>query len=289
MHQGVCGKMAILKESQINLFRVLVALVCALLCLTPGLESADAADVLPDAKYAVQVYGIEHDVDENEVPFGLTFGPALGGDFSIEGHQHAPSGTIIAGNAHRCIHTDSWADIIHWNYEDPYVYEQCVPEGCTQSVPIYLSSKIRGAANKYSALVPGDGAILYLEITDTMRAWNSASTTPGGVTGWENTFDGVYEFNLGPQDEFSISIPHGVRYNVVQNPKDYYTTKTSESGQIDETVGDSYAEFVNWMQSVVPTGLGDYWTIGAWLLALSVIALGAALIVKRKGRKSSGT
>ena len=180
MHQGVCGKMDILKERRINLFRVLIALVCALLCLTPGLESADAADVLPDAKYAVQVYGIEHDVDENEVPFGLTFGPALGGDFSIEGHQHAPSGTTIAGNAHRCIHTDSWADIIHWNYEDPYVYEQCVQEGCTQSVPIYLSSKIRGAANKYSALVPGDGAILYLEITDTMRAWNSASTTPGG-------------------------------------------------------------------------------------------------------------
>ena len=119
--------------------------------------------------------------------------------------------------------------------------------------------------------------------------YNGKIDVPGGVTGWENTSDGVYEFNLGPQDEFSISLPHGVRYNVVQNPKDYYTTKTSESGQIDATVGDSYVEFVNWMQSVVPTGLGDYWTIGAWLLALSVIALGAALIVKRKGRKSSGT
>ena len=123
------------------------------------------------AKYAVTIYDIEADYDENGNVMGLTFGPAIGYDPSVApGYvSHTPTGTTSSGNEHRCLHNDDWETIIEWNYKDPYVYEQCIGHddtpGCTKSVPLDLSvSKIFGNNEDFAGAV-GDGPnALELEI-----------------------------------------------------------------------------------------------------------------------------
>ena len=89
----------------------------------------------PPMKYAVAIYGIC--VDELESgKAGLTFGPALGEDYIHRFKSHEPSGATKTGNAHRCVHDDDWNTIIEWNTKDPYVYEQCIAQGCTHSVAL---------------------------------------------------------------------------------------------------------------------------------------------------------
>jgi hypothetical protein len=93
----------------------------------------------PDTvKYAVTLYGIQADQDENGSTIGLTFGPATGsqpndkntlGNYNDAYVSHNPWGTTAKGNAHRCIHDDSWEEIIDWGSKDPQVYEQCLSLG----------------------------------------------------------------------------------------------------------------------------------------------------------------
>lgn len=84
-------------------------------------------------KYAVAIYGICADqLKDGEA--GLTFGPALGENYVQSFKSHYPSGTTPLGNAHHCVHNDDWNTIIEWNKKDPYVYEQCIKEGCTHSI-----------------------------------------------------------------------------------------------------------------------------------------------------------
>lgn len=93
------------------------------------------------AKYAVAIYGICVDDVKDEATGsitkgGLTFGPALGANYVQSYKNHTPSGQTTAGNAHRCVHDDDWDEIIAWNKTDPYVYEDCIVNGCTHSVPL---------------------------------------------------------------------------------------------------------------------------------------------------------
>lgn len=87
----------------------------------------------PQTKYAVAIYGICVDTlaDGNA---GLTFGPALGKNYIQSFKSHKPTGTTRSGNNHHCVHDDDWKTIIEWNKRDPYVYEDCIKEGCTHSV-----------------------------------------------------------------------------------------------------------------------------------------------------------
>ena len=137
----------------------------------------------PNALYAVAIYDIMHApgendandpgiVDENGNVMGLTFGPATGADYTRSFHSHTPSGTTTGGNAHRCIHNDDWTTIIHWNQEDPFVYEQCIMEGCTHSVELYLRDTLfdTGFYIKKS-ITPGDGPSALRNEMDE-RAWN---------------------------------------------------------------------------------------------------------------------
>lgn len=87
-------------------------------------------------RYAVCVWDIGKDVDKNGDTMGITFGPALGGDYTASFVSHEPTGNTVSGNGHRCLHCDTWEDIVDWNHRDPYVYEQCIAKGCTKAVPI---------------------------------------------------------------------------------------------------------------------------------------------------------
>lgn len=92
-------------------------------------------------KYAVAIYGIGVDdvYDEGTGQVskgGLTFGPALGKNYIQSFKRHDPSGITKEGHDHRCVHDDDWNTIIEWNTKDPYVYEDCIKNGCTHSVAL---------------------------------------------------------------------------------------------------------------------------------------------------------
>ena len=100
-------------------------------------------------KYAVSVYGIGVDtLTDGEA--GLTFGPALGDNYANSFKWHAPFGNTTAGNKHRCIHNDTWTTIISWNKTDPYVYEECISEGCTHSVYLNANSTTTILSKQYT-------------------------------------------------------------------------------------------------------------------------------------------
>ena len=118
----------------------------------------------PTVKYAVSIYGISVDILKDGIA-GLTFGPALGGDYRNSFHSHTPSGTTISGNTHRCVHNDDWLTIIEWNHNDPYVYEQCIAEGCTHSVELKQNGTTSILNDRYTQECTGDGPnVLYTEL-----------------------------------------------------------------------------------------------------------------------------
>lgn len=134
----------------------------------------------PFAKYAVQIYGIGQDIDINGNEMGLTFGPAIGEDYTNSFKSHIPNGFTNSGNAHRCVHDDDWNTIIHWNNIDPYVYEQCIEHDCTHSVKLHsIDSQIIN--NNFYEKVTGDGVgALYKELRNNARMWNDNRKSLGG-------------------------------------------------------------------------------------------------------------
>ncbi len=151
-------------------------------------------DALPLARYAVSLYGIGIDmVAENDnlvntsmtassdmvaaQQGGLTFGPAYGENYTNAFKAHTPSGLTESGNEHRCLHEDDWSVIIEWNNYDPYVYEQCISEGCTHSVYLDIPELLKGTCtdDEYAALT-GDGvSVLLTELAEDARRRNPLS------------------------------------------------------------------------------------------------------------------
>ena len=134
----------------------------------------------PTVKYAVSLYGIEHDTYSEDggvttATAGLTFGPATGASYVDSYVEHEPTGTTASGNGHRCIHKDDWDTIAQWSQADPYVYEQCYGDAdtpsCTKAVPLYLNSKLAGPASYPDMAGDGTG-MLYNSIASDYRRWN---------------------------------------------------------------------------------------------------------------------
>ena len=135
---------------------------------------------LPNAKYAVSLYGICHDKDAAGHTLGLTFGPATGANYVTAGayQSHRPTGNTRNGNAHRCIHNDDWATIIYWASKDPYVYEQCMGSkttlSCTKSVTLTINDALRPTRFAMPAPTTGDGPgmIGYYQMEWRAMIWN---------------------------------------------------------------------------------------------------------------------
>ena len=148
-------------------------------------------------KYAVSLYGIGTDTDENGDTMGLTFGPATGANYVQSYKSHTPSGNTTAGNAHRCLHNDDWATIISWNDTDPNVYEQCITEGCTHSV-LLDSSKTTTVMNRsYDVSTEtGDGpSQLYYELMQTSSnyenlRWHPNNNMPNNTWSYGTNYGG---------------------------------------------------------------------------------------------------
>lgn len=129
--------------------------------------------------YAVQVYGIGQDTMIDGSTGGLTFGPALGGDYLNVTLGHDPSGKTRTGNAHRCVNQDTWAQIIDYSYDDPEIYEQCVDKGCIALVPITATAENSYAGynndyvldSKMAMSMEGGASALYWELQDEARQY----------------------------------------------------------------------------------------------------------------------
>lgn len=133
-------------------------------------------DFSPSMKYAVAVYGIKQDVDEDGNIIGLTFGPATGESY-IDSSKSC-------GSEH-CIHDMGWAEIIEHANTDPEIFEQCLRNGCTKSVDLDLTGKKFAAAGYADGSTKwtgsGNGAsVLYDSIARNYRKWNSSNSNAGG-------------------------------------------------------------------------------------------------------------
>ena len=186
-------------------------------------------------KYAVMLYGIGQDTDENNEKMGLTFGPATGDDYNngfiahevddetkiqfenetypsnshnviVDKKTKEPLGTDEKGNAYRCIHYDNWQTIVYWNREDPHVYDKCVQNNCTHSVELDLSKApgvFNGQFNMYGS---GDGT--------------------GGL--YDSFKDGVNPtWNMNYTDDMNYA---GSRVRAILNGSDQYT-KADNAGE----------------------------------------------------------
>ena len=133
-------------------------------------------------KYAVAIYGIC--VDELESgQAGLTFGPALGENYIRSFKSHEPSGATKTGNEHRCVHNDDWNTIIKWNTKDPYVYEDCIKEGCTHSVALNKNTTTTILSEKFDPIEEtGDGpsTLLYELTTNNGKCDENLRWHPNG-------------------------------------------------------------------------------------------------------------
>lgn len=132
----------------------------------------------PPMKYAVAVYGIGVDDVKDEKTGeiekgGLTFGPALGANYVQSYKSHTATGNTSeehGNHPHRCIHDDTWQEIIEWNKEDPWVYEECIGNGCTKSVPLSKNSTTTILSGEFiPSTETGDGpSTLYYELVTTI-------------------------------------------------------------------------------------------------------------------------
>ena len=137
-------------------------------------------------KYAVAIYGIGVDEMADGDDAGLTFGPALGENHAkISKPAHIPSeGKTKNKHAFRCVHNDSWTQIIYWNRVDPYVYEECIVNGCTKSVPLSKNTTTTILNSEIDASVEtGDGAsVLFMELAYPLN---------NGLPGYDYAYDNL--------------------------------------------------------------------------------------------------
>lgn len=163
-------------------------------------------------RYAVQIWGIEHDSLENGSIGGLTFGPAIGAAYYNDYQRHDATGYTKSGNAHRCIHDDDWSDIIQWNDTDPYVYEDCVTERCTHSVEMTFTEANTASGTTFKVentmKVTGDGIGEWRdEMQHDAKLW---ATHVGDDLNWANSQ--VRAMLNGVQDETTLAYG-GTQYN----------------------------------------------------------------------------
>ena len=173
-------------------------------------------------RIAVSIYGIEHDIDENGDTMGLTFGGATG-DYRNSYKSHQPDGESENGNPHRCIHYDTWEKIIEYQKKDPYIYEQCLAEGCTKSVGL-TDGGITILGRRYNC-GKGDGVSVLSGFTElngkkvlwgqTAKAYNEegiggygASNIRAVLNGW----DELYDSSLNP-DTYDLSSENCLLYS----------------------------------------------------------------------------
>ncbi len=118
-------------------------------------------------KYAVSIYDINKDVDEDGNTLGLTFGPATAAQSYIRGYNaHLTQEEYEAGEG-ICLHWMSWKDIVRQSKEDPEAFRDCMNNGCTHSIEMMLNDTLLASDYSFVRMI-GDGCgILYYSIANS--------------------------------------------------------------------------------------------------------------------------
>ena len=97
--------------------------------------------------------------------------------------KHIPNRKKTAqGNWYRCVHDDDWNTIIRWNKEDPYVYSECIANGCTHSVELTKGTTTTIINRNYNtSYIKGDGTSALLSEISINRSKENAKWMPNGV------------------------------------------------------------------------------------------------------------
>ena len=97
--------------------------------------------------------------------------------------KHTPSGNKTEkGNAYRCVHNDDWNTIIDWNKKDPYVYWECIKQGCTHSVELTKGTTTTIINRDYdTSYITGDGTSALLSELSIKWSNENVRWMPNGV------------------------------------------------------------------------------------------------------------
>lgn len=174
-------------------------------------------------RYAVSIYGIGVDEMKDGTKGGLTFGPAMNGRYTERFIKHTLSKKKTAqGNWYRCVHNDDWNTIISLNKEDPYVYWECIANGCTHSVELTKGTTTTIINRNYNtSYIKGDGTSALLSEISINRSKENAKWMPNGVPadrygkndgGWGSSRIRAMLNGIN-QDTFTETNPYGGSYN----------------------------------------------------------------------------
>lgn len=146
-------------------------------------------EICVKVRYAVSIYGIEEDTDEQGNLTGLTFGPATNGCYIADYKQHTPQ-----KEGQRCMHDLNWEEIIEQSKEDPTVFQECLEQGCTHGIDLVIKGPLMKGGISYPYMSgDGAGAILY-SIGSGYRKWNMKNSeyVPN-----KTSVKGSYEYKYG--------------------------------------------------------------------------------------------
>ena len=145
-----------------------------------------------NVKYAVRIYGIKQDVDENGKKIGLTFGPAGGyGDSDKDEHTYVYCGDGTGGtyknekykscdNPNGCLHNMTWEEIVEKAKNSPDDFLPCLQNRCTHEIKLNITGPLAGT-NYAGKMDDCDGAsALGDSIASNYRKWNDINTVVGG-------------------------------------------------------------------------------------------------------------
>ncbi|MCD8208710.1 MAG: BspA family leucine-rich repeat surface protein [Bacteroidales bacterium] len=210
----------------------------------PATIAADADSY--NVKYAVCLWAINQDTDENGHTLGLTFGPATGADYTDTYNAHLTRDAYDAGGI--CLHWMSWEEIAEQSRIDPTAFEACLENGCTHSVDITLNDTLLDASYA-GQMADGDGAGMLSEsIGGNYRIWNSANNVSDGypasqvrtvLNGKDDLMGGNARYALTEEDCLFSCFPAELRDEIVPKAVKSDTLYVSQQEENNKTTYDN--------------------------------------------------
>ncbi len=198
-----------------------------------------------DVKYAVSVWGINHDVDENGNTLGLTFGPATGADYRRDYNAHLEEDEFDPAHGAYCIHWMSWEEIIEQSQIDPTVFDDCMKNGCTHAINLVLNDALIDSSYE-NDMDDGDGVgYLYHSIQYYYREWGyytpvawAASETRAVLNGKDNLTSDTLLYTLDEEDCLLTCFPEVLQDAIVAKEVKTNTVYSDYSEEDLETTYD---------------------------------------------------
>ncbi len=184
--------------------------------------------------YVVSLYGIQADTLKGGATSGLTFGPATWGangsseTWNEDIYNHGHMQGEVDGSGKRCIHNDSWAEIIKNSRENPSVYADCYGDSthpsCTKVIEVVIPEDIRSdyQSAEWQTINHNGGyaSMFYGCLKEDARKWNDTET-PG--VDWEHS-----KVRKTLNESLINGFPQELQGAIKEKQVSYYTYKDYE-------------------------------------------------------------